>query len=74
MTPVEFQAFSGSSGADWRAAIQLRRPGQAKAKTKANKNVTTIKSLIDNNKLTVHSTTCACTKCKEISCLQVEDF
>jgi len=67
LTPVEFQTFSGSTGADWRAAIQLRTLDTSKAKAKTDKNIMTLKTLIDNQELTVHSTTCTCRNCKEIS-------
>lgn len=73
MTPIEFQLFSGSTGADWRSAIQLRTINQPKAKSKTTRP-TTIKSLVDNGSLKVHSACCKCLKCQENFIMQVKRF
>ena len=73
MTPVEFQAFSGCTGADWRHAIKLADPACYKDIVRAPRRTQlSIKALIDNKSLQVHSTTCKCEKCQENNILQVD--
>lgn len=64
LTPIEFQKFSGSRRAEWKMAIQLRRPDESKRKVKSKPQVVTIKSLIDDGTVEVHPVTCSCNKCQ----------
>jgi hypothetical protein len=75
MTPAEYQEVSGCTGADWRTSIKLRLPHifieNNETKKNLRKDLISIKTLVDNKTLQVHSFECECSKCHDNLIMQV---
>lgn len=76
MTALQFKLYSGSNAADWRHVLKLVKPhgpsGNGVSRVKEKKM--SLKTLIDQNKLSVHPPSCLCPLCSESDFVQVSCF
>ncbi len=69
MTPIQFQAYSGSTRSDWKSAIILYSKSTLEnvsvSRKRKKKDELSIKKLVQNNSnnIKIHSFECDCQKC-----------
>lgn len=73
LTPLEFQAYSGSTRSDWKASIILYHSSldNRLSRKRKKKDNLTVKKLVDNQIVKVHSYNCDCNSCSNSVNFQV---
>lgn len=72
MTALQFKVYCGSNAADWRHVLKLVKPTGADGhRTRKKEKRTSVKTLIDQNKLPLHPPACLCPLCTENDFVQV---